>query len=235
MTSARSPSSRISLSMTTSPTVSKPWAITTLSASLSMTSWPGFRSSMSILGLTLTRILRPPVKTSAVPSSQADRKTPKPDGGCASRSTSSFSATIWSRPRAACRQAVVLPGDTGKAGLSLTQPLFQQPRLHRRVRQPAPQRGNFLLEEGDLRGQDLDLVIVSSGSGAVITGGHAPHPFRELTYPDPTYPGCIRNLARAPTMQSGVTIRIRRGPVGASPSAPGSAGVTPVHRPVPGS
>jgi len=46
---------------------------------------------------TFTRILRPPVNTSHVSSSLAFRKTPKPDGGCASRSTSSFSATIWSR------------------------------------------------------------------------------------------------------------------------------------------
>src|SRR5215471_19289253 len=71
--------------------------MTTLSASFSTTSWPGRRVSSSTAGLTLTRILRPPVKTSAVPSSQAPRNTPKPEGGLASRSTSSFSATIWSR------------------------------------------------------------------------------------------------------------------------------------------
>ena len=71
--------------------------MTTLSASLSTTSWPGRSSASSIPGLTLTRIFRPPVNTSALPSSQACRKIPNPDGGCASRSTSSFSATIWSR------------------------------------------------------------------------------------------------------------------------------------------
>src|SRR5215475_2540754 len=71
--------------------------MTTLSASFSTTSWPGRSESSSTAGLTLTRILRPPVKTSAVPSSQAPRNTPKPEGGLASRSTSSFSATIWSR------------------------------------------------------------------------------------------------------------------------------------------
>ena len=53
MTSARSPPSRISLSMTTSPIVSKPCAMTTLSASLSMTSWPGRSVSSSMSGLTL--------------------------------------------------------------------------------------------------------------------------------------------------------------------------------------
>jgi len=83
--------------MTTSPTFSYPWAMTTLSASLSTTSWPARSSLNSTFGETFTRILRPPVNTSAVPSSHGFRKTPNPDGGWASRSTSSFSATIWSR------------------------------------------------------------------------------------------------------------------------------------------
>ena len=83
--------------MTTSPTVSYPWAMTTLRASFSTTSWPGRSFSSSTAGLTLTRIFRPPVNTSAVPSSHASRKTPNPEGGWASRSTSSLSATIWSR------------------------------------------------------------------------------------------------------------------------------------------
>src|SRR6201993_2105161 len=70
--------------------------MTMFSASLSTTSWPGRSASRSTFGLTFTRILRPPVNTSAVLSSRAARNTPKPDGGCASRSTSSLSATIWS-------------------------------------------------------------------------------------------------------------------------------------------
>ncbi len=97
MTSARSQSASTSLSITTSPTVSKDWAMTTLSASFRTTSWPGRSSLSSTFGEMFTRILRPPVNTSHVSSSFAFRKTPKPDGGCASRSTSSFSATIWSR------------------------------------------------------------------------------------------------------------------------------------------
>ena len=97
MTRARSPSASTSLSMTTSPTFSKPWAMTTLSASFRTTSWPGRSSLSSTFGDTFTRILRPPVNTSAVSSSHALRKIPNPDGGWASRSTSSFSATIWSR------------------------------------------------------------------------------------------------------------------------------------------
>ena len=71
--------------------------MTTLSASFRTTSWPGRSPASSTFGDTFTRILRPPVKTSAVSSSHALRKTPNPEGGWASRSTSSFSATIWSR------------------------------------------------------------------------------------------------------------------------------------------
>ncbi len=52
---------------------------------------------MSTVGLTLTRSLRPPVNTSMVSSSLRPRNVPKPVGGWASRSTSSFSVMIWSR------------------------------------------------------------------------------------------------------------------------------------------
>jgi hypothetical protein len=97
MQRARSPSARTSLSITTSPMVSNSRAATTLRASLSMTSWPLWSSSRSTEGLTLTRSLRPPVNTSIESSSLRWMKTPKPEGGCASRSTSSLSVTIWSR------------------------------------------------------------------------------------------------------------------------------------------
>ena len=97
MTRARSPSASSSLNITTSPTCSNSSAATTLSASLSMTSWPRRRSSSSTSGLTLTRSLRPPVKTSTESSSLRCRKVPNPAGGWASRSTSSFSFVIWSR------------------------------------------------------------------------------------------------------------------------------------------
>jgi hypothetical protein len=80
MTSARgvtpSTGSSSSLSMTTSPERSKPRASTTFIASLSMTSWPMRRSSPSTFGDTDTRSLRPPVKTSTVPSSCRVRKMP---------------------------------------------------------------------------------------------------------------------------------------------------------------
>ncbi len=76
MTRARSPPSRISLSMTTSPERSNPNASTMFSASLSRTSWPRLSVSMSIDGDTATRSLRPPVKMSTVPSSCLARNTP---------------------------------------------------------------------------------------------------------------------------------------------------------------
>ena len=67
-TRARS-SSITSLRITISPVRSKARAATTLKASLSMTSWPGCSSSSSTVGLTATRILRPELMTSTVPSS----------------------------------------------------------------------------------------------------------------------------------------------------------------------
>jgi len=97
MTSARSPSASSSFSITTSPTTSNSQASTTLSASFSISSWPSRSASRSTDGLAATRSFRPPVNTSSVSSSLRPRKVPNPDGGCASRSTSSFRAMIFSR------------------------------------------------------------------------------------------------------------------------------------------
>jgi hypothetical protein len=72
-------------------------AATTLNASLSITSWPACSSATGTVGLTDTRILRPELTTSTVPSSAGPTKMPKVFGGWARRSTSAFRATIWSR------------------------------------------------------------------------------------------------------------------------------------------
>ena len=167
--------------MTTSPTVSYPWAMTTLRASFSTTSWPGRSLSSSTAGLTLTRIFRPPVNTSAVPSSQASRNTPKPDGGWASRSN----FLLERHDLVACLaqrigQPLILAGDRGQAGLGLTQALLEKPGMPGRVSQPAPQHCHLLLEEGDLRGEALNLVF-ARGARSFIASGHAPTPFREQT------------------------------------------------------
>ncbi len=95
--SARRPSSSSSLKTTTSPWVSAPRASTTFNDSLSTTSWPRRSVSLSSSGWIATRILRPAVNTSTVPSSFAPRNVPYPEGGIVSFSTSSRSAAMCSR------------------------------------------------------------------------------------------------------------------------------------------
>ena len=172
--------------MTTSPTVSKPWAMTTFSASLSTTSWPGRSSSRSTLGLTLTRILRPPVKTSAVPSSrglqedaEAARRLGQPVDLFLERDD------LVARLAQRAGEPLVLASDGREVRLGLAQPLLEQVRLPRRVGEPAAQCRDLLFKEGDLRGQDLDLVVVPPGVNAVVTRGHAPHPLLRAELPRP--------------------------------------------------
>ena len=81
------------------------------------------------------------------------------------------------------REPLVLSVDAGQARLGLPKPLFEQPGLPWRVRKPAAQSGDLLLEEGDLRGKDLDLVVISSGARAVVARGHAPHPLPRADLP----------------------------------------------------
>ena len=95
--SARVPSSRMSLIVTTSPDTSLPRASTTFNDSLSTTSCPRSSASRSTSGLSATRIFRPPDSTSTVPSSLRPTTTPYADGGCVSLSTSSRSAAMCSR------------------------------------------------------------------------------------------------------------------------------------------
>ena len=78
-------------------------------------------------------------------------------------------------------QPLVLAGHGGQAGLRLTQPLLEQADVPGRVGQPAPQHRHLLLEEGDLRGEALNLVVVPRGARSFVTTGHAPTPFREQT------------------------------------------------------
>ena len=160
--------------------------MTTFSASFSTTSWPGRSSSSSTLGLTLTRILRPPVKTSAVPSSVAGRKIAE----AARRLRQPVDLFLQRDDLVACLaqrsgEALVLAGDATQVRLGLAQPLLEQVRLPRRVGEPAAQCGDLLFKEGDLRGQDFDLVVVPPGVNAVVTRGHAPHPLLRAELPRP--------------------------------------------------
>ena len=85
------------LDLTTSPVPSGSRAEITLKLSLSTTSEPRSSVSCSISGWRATRILRPLVSTSTVPSSFLPTTTPYADGGWVSLSTSSRSEAMWSR------------------------------------------------------------------------------------------------------------------------------------------
>src|SRR6266516_4389115 len=172
--------------------------MTTFRASLSTTSWPGFSSSSSIPGLTLTRIFRPPVNTSAVPSSQALRKTPKPEGGWASLSTSSLSATIWSLAsrsvlarRSFCPVTLARLVSVSRSRSSSSRDCTGESASRRRSAAISSSRKEICVVR-TLTSSSCRAARALSSRAAM-----APHPFRELTYLDPTYPGCVRNLARA--------------------------------------
>ena len=78
-------------------------------------------------------------------------------------------------------QPLILARDRSQAGFGLTQALLEKPGMPRRVSQPPPQHCHLLLEEGDLRGEPLNLVIVPRCARSFIPSGHAPTPFREQT------------------------------------------------------
>ncbi len=77
-------------------------------------------------------------------------------------------------------QTLILAGDRAQAGFGLTQALLEKPDMPGRVSQPPPQHCHLLLEEGDLRGKALNLVI-ARGARSFIPSGHAPTPFRQQT------------------------------------------------------
>ena len=88
-------------------------------------------------------------------------KTPKPAGGWASRSTSSFSATIWSR--ASLRvddQALVLGGDRGEVGLQVGDPLLEHAALAGRLGESPAQGVDLVPQRADLR-----IQVVAGDAG----------------------------------------------------------------------
>jgi hypothetical protein len=220
--------------MTTSPIVSKPWAITTFRASLSTTSWPGRSSSSSMLGLTLTRILRPPVNTSALPSGPADRNTPKPLGGCARRSTSSFRATIWSRAsrsvpvsRSFCPVIVARFASASRSRSSMSRDWRgESASLPRRAATSSSRKEIFVVRTLTSSSYRPERAL-SSREAMPLT------PSRELTYLDPTYQGSFRNLAAPLTLPLSVTIRERPRHVTAAAPDPRPS-VRPGHQRPPG-
>ncbi len=73
-------------------------------------------------------------------------------------------------------QPFVLRGDAGQVGLQFDDPLFENPRVPRRVGELASQDGDLLLKVGDLPGR---VVGPSSRADAavhvVVVGCHGPH------------------------------------------------------------
>lgn len=73
-------------------------------------------------------------------------------------------------------QSLVLRGDAGQVCLELDDPLFENPRVSRRVGELTSQDGDFLLEIGNLAGGVLrpsprpDAAVV-----VVVVGCHGPH------------------------------------------------------------
>jgi hypothetical protein len=88
-------------------------------------------------------------------------------------------------------EPLILPGDAREACLGFAQPLLQQAHLPGRIGEPASQGRDFLLEEGNLRGQDLDLVVIPAGTSTVVTRGHAPHPLPRADLPRPYLPKVV--------------------------------------------
>ena len=75
----------------------------------------------------------------------------EPAGGCASRSTSSLSATIWSRAsRRVLGEPIVLRRDRSKRPLGVGEPELHAAALRRRLGQPAPEVDDLGLEKAHL-------------------------------------------------------------------------------------
>ncbi|GLW08223.1 hypothetical protein Misp01_33530 [Microtetraspora sp. NBRC 13810] len=95
-------------------------------------------------------------------------------------------------------KAFILAGHRRQVRLCLMETLFQDPGLTGRLRHLPTQRGDLLLEEGDLCCEIGDLPFALRGSSlSVIASCHAPSPPSQsrATTNDPTYLGAIRNLA----------------------------------------
>ena len=92
----------------------------------------------------------------------------------------------------------VLGRDRGQVRLRLVETLLQNPGLTGGFRELATQRGDLLLQEGDLCCEIRDLPFALRGpSLSVVASCHAPSPPSQsrATTQDPTYLRAIRNLA----------------------------------------
>ena len=205
MTSARSPGppsgfSRTSLSMTTSPTRSKPNASTMLSASLSRTSWPRRSSSTSSDGETATRSLRPPVKTSTVPSSCAGQE----DAVAAGRLGQPVDLFLERDDLGpglleGGHEPLVVLGQSGQLRLRRREPLLELPDVSGAFGQLAPHQGEFLLQERDLGWRDR---------GPPSPTVRRAHPRRRYV-PRPTSPGARTSWSNTNRSRAGFRASLR--------------------------
>ncbi len=90
------------------------------------------------------------------------------------------------------RESLVLGGHSGQVGLQLDDPLFENPRVSRRVGELTSQDGDLLLKVGDLSGR---VFGPSSRADAavhvVVVGCHGPHLLQgELDASRPYLGGC---------------------------------------------
>ena len=149
---------------------------------------------MSSSGCSATRILRPALKTSTVPSSLAPRNVPYADGGIVSFSTSSRSAAMCSRAsrRVAERRSF---WETAWASWPLVSS-SRSSRVRTRfgcVLEAAPEDDDLFLERLQLVLEIADLALVL-GEASLVLGGHADHLL--------TRAACVRRWSR--TLHPGI-------------------------------
>src|SRR6266536_6315494 len=78
-----------------------------------------------------------------------------------------------------CGQSLVLAGYRREVDLGVAQALLEHPSLPGRIREPTAEHRDLFLEEGDLRGEVRDLLLMPRGAGYLIASWHTPHlPFR---------------------------------------------------------
>lgn len=89
-------------------------------------------------------------------------------------------------------QSLVLCGDAGQIGLQLDDPLFENPRVSRRVGELASQDGDLLLKVGDLPGRVVGPASRADAAvHVVVVGCHGPHLLQgELDASRPYLGGC---------------------------------------------
>jgi hypothetical protein len=160
--------------MTTSPTVSYDWAMTTLSASF-RTFLTGTQlgeldvrgdvhphlaaAGEHVAGVVLVRVQE---------DTEPGRRLGQPVHFFLQRHD------LIARLAQRRRQPLVLGGNPGEVPLGLAQPVLEHPDLAWRIGQAAPQYSDLLIKEGDLSIKALHLILVPSAS-AFFSGGHGPH------------------------------------------------------------